>query len=97
MRRHHEDSLISQTKFDLIVSAFDFLLGKFLEVLIWRSHVYSFCPYIPLISFLSPMRLCQNSRNERKSAEGNGRADEKALDLPARSRFGEGRAEPPGV
>jgi hypothetical protein len=46
---------------------------------------------------LPPWRPCQNGRNERKSAEGNGRADEKALDLPARSRSGEGRAEPPGV
>jgi hypothetical protein len=29
---------------------------------------------------LSPQRLCQNSRNERKSVEENGRADEKALE-----------------
>ena len=28
----------------------------------------------------SPWRLCQSGRNERKSAKGNGRADEKALE-----------------
>jgi len=45
---------------------------------------------------LSPETVPQLKRR-KKAEKGNGQADEKALDLPARSRFGEGRAEPLGV
>ena len=48
----------------------------------------------PLTFILSCKRLCRNWGKAKESVKWNRQAGEKALDLPARSRFGEGRAEP---
>jgi len=39
------------------------------------------------------LRLCHNQRETTPVARPNRRSGDEALDLPARSRFGEGRAE----
>jgi phosphoserine phosphatase len=65
------------------------ILKKVADGTITRNHMKGVLYCLGITDFdlkktphppLSPKRLCQNSRNDRKSVEGNGRADEKALE-----------------